>query len=523
MALDADVLVIGSGAAGGVIAAGLASAGADVVLVERGGHYTSAFFSQREWDMDVLYAGRGARSTADGAMAVRGGECVGGGTTVNYTLCFDPVRSIWERWRRESGLTGFSFDAEAGDYGMDGLNMPSSLAAVRQRLNVHAVTDPEVNDNNRLFAAGCARLGLSTERFEVGMRGCLGCGFCAQGCAYDRKQGTLITYVPDALAAGARLVHHCTVERLTFARRAGGLRVTGARGYVEPTAHGSQPNSVPPGSLEIRAPLVVVCAGAIESAALLQRSDHPDPHDRLGRGLILHPSLAIVGIMPERIVNYRGITGAVYSDHFVDTDGFYLECLFGHPVYGSVVLPYTAARHFEVMQRYANMAGFGVMLVDSVDDTNRVAWHAPSGESRIHYALGEADKRRLRFAAARGVEVSLAAGATEVLLPSDEPLPPLPSPRFTHPDQAEFCEALQFMPHRTAVSSAHCQGTIKMGEDLTRSVVNSRGESHQVENLIVCDSSVFPTSCGVNPMISIMTMAHYQARRIAAEWSRYGS
>ena len=99
--------------------------------------------------MRVLYAEDGARSTVDGAMPVRGGECVGGGTTVNYALCFDPVERVWERWRKTEGLTGFSFDASASDYGVPNLNIPTALREVRERTNVHAAADEEVNDNNR--------------------------------------------------------------------------------------------------------------------------------------------------------------------------------------------------------------------------------------------------------------------------------------------------------------------------------------------------------------------------------------
>ncbi|MCU1348009.1 MAG: Oxidoreductase, family, partial [Acidobacteria bacterium] len=135
--LTCDVLIIGSGAAGGVLAATLAElTSKKIIVVEKGGWYGSESFDQREWDMRVLYAEEGRRTTADGAMPVRGGECVGGGTTVNYALCFDPVETVWDRWRRDYGLTGFSFDAHASDYGVAGLNVPSALHEVRTRINV---------------------------------------------------------------------------------------------------------------------------------------------------------------------------------------------------------------------------------------------------------------------------------------------------------------------------------------------------------------------------------------------------
>ena len=516
-----DVLVIGSGAAGGVLAATLGETGKRVVLLEKGGHYTKDFFSQREWDATVLYAGRGARYTVDGDIVVRGGECVGGGTTVNYALAMDPVEAVWAGWRRSRGLTGFSFDPSESDYGVAGLNMAACLSEVRARINVHTPGEEEVNDNNRVLERGLRARGLSSKRFSLNMRGCIGCGFCAEGCAYDRKQSTMVTYVPDAVARGVQLVHHCEVEALTFERRSGALVVSGAHARVRPTRKGSQPNSVEPGVLDIRATLVLVCCGSVESPTLLQRSGHPDPHDQIGRGLILHPALPILGVMPGPTTNYRGVSGTVYSDHFYESHGFYYECLFGHPAFGSVVLPGSGPDHFELIRKYNHMAGFGVMLIDNPAATNRVVWHRPTGERRITYHLADGDKARLRIAAKTGVEIMFAAGAEEVLLASQEPLGSLPSPRFRSASDASAVEHLRFEPYHTAISSAHCQATVKMGADEATSVVNARGESHHVRNLMVCDSSVFPASCGVNPMLSVMTMARYQGRRIAGEWARY--
>jgi choline dehydrogenase-like flavoprotein len=519
--LECDILIVGSGAAGGVLAATLSELTSHrIILADKGAHYTADFFNQREWDMGVLYAERGARSTVDGSIPVRGGECVGGGTTVNYALAMDPVRRVWARWR-DQGLTGFSFDEGTADYGVPGLNMAACLAEVRARIGVATPPDAAVNGNNRVLERGCRALGLSSKRFALNMRDCLGCGFCAEGCAYDRKQGTLVTYIPDAVKRGVRLIHHCDIQRLTFARRGDARRDTGAIGHVRRTRKGSQPNSVSAGHLEIMAPVVIVCAGAIETPVLLQRSGHPDPQGLLGRGLVLHPGLPIIGLMEEPLTNYRGVGGTVYSDHFYDSHGFYYESLFGHPVYGAVVLPLSGPEHFDLMRRFDRIAGFGVMLVDSAASNNRVEWHAPTGTRRIRYRLSEGDRNRLRVAATTGVEIMFAGGAKEVLLASTESIGPLRAPRFRHPAEAEHCAALAFGPHESTITSSHCQATVKMGEDPSRSMVDSRGESHHVRNLLVCDSSAFPESCGANPMLSIMTMARYQGRRIAGEARRY--
>jgi choline dehydrogenase-like flavoprotein len=517
-----DILIIGSGAAGGVLAATLAEQTSKrIIVVEKGGWYGAESFDQREWDMRVLYADEGRRTSADGAIPMRGGECVGGGTTVNYALCFDPIRSVWDGWRRTVGLEGFSFDAQASDYGVAGLNMASALAEVRARINVHRADDDDLNDNNRLLERGCAALGITTRRFELNMRGCVRSGYCTEGCAYGAKLGTMETYMADALARGVQLIHHCEIEHLAFEQRRGVLTAAGANGRVRRTKPGSRPNSVPAGRIEIDAQLIIVAAGAVATPALLQRSRHPDPHRRIGRGLVAHPSLPVIGVMNAPLSNYRGIPGTVYSDAFVAAHRFYFESLFGHPVYGSLIIPGIGREHFDVLRELPRLAGFGAMLLDEVDDANRVEWSAADGKPRIHYQLTQGDRARLRFAAERAVEVMFAAGAQTVVLPTTERLGTLSNGRFRSADDARHCADLRFEPHRTAISSAHAQGTTKMGEDAARTMTNSRGESHAVRNLIVCDSSSFPTSCGANPMLSIMTMARYQGRRIAAELARY--
>lgn len=517
--LDADVVIIGSGAAGGTLAATLAErSGLRVVLLERGGHFGREFFNQREWDMsNALYAERGLRTTDDGAIPVRGGECVGGGTTVNVALSFDPVPRVWARWRDEVGLEGFSFDPAANDYGVSGLNLARCIADVRARVNVQAPPESEINRNNGLFAAGCAALGYATRRFELNMRGCIGCGFCSVGCAYDAKQSTLVTYIPDALARGVTLIHHAEALAIDY----DGDRARGVQLRVRETQPGSRTNAVPAGELYVRAKLVVVSAGAIESPALLQRSGHPDPHDRIGRGLVLHPSLPFVGRASSEVAGHLGIEGTMYSDQFAQSDGFYFECLFGHPLYGAAVLPGLAHDHFDLMLSYRRLFGFGAMLVDASHDDNRVRWDGRAGRARIAYRLTQADAARLRKAARIGIEIVFAAGGESAWLASEERLGPLRGGRFRTAADAQYTSELRFTSNQTTLTSAHPQATTRMGADPQRATLNSRGETHAAKNLIVCDASAFPSSCGVNPMISIMALARYQGLRILGESGRY--
>jgi choline dehydrogenase-like flavoprotein len=517
--LACDVLVVGSGAAGATLAATLAEfSSLSIIVLERGGYFQARQFDQRELDMTVLLADRGGRSTVDGAIPVAGGECVGGGTTVNYALSFDPIPAVWDRWRTEYGLLGFSLRPDASDFDIPGLNLANATNDVRTRCNVHTPRDKEVNDNNRLFAEGCGRLGIGVRKFELNMQGCVGCGFCGQGCAYDAKRGTLVTYMRDAVERGVRLIPDCSADRINFEKVSGVVRATGVSATA---ASAGKDGAVAVERVDVAAKLVIVAAGAIESPALLQRSQMPDPYDRIGRGLVLHPSLPVAALHDGPITNYRGITGSYYSDYFYQEHRFMIECLFDHPIDAAIALPGFGADHFELMQSYSRLGGFGAMLVDTVDDGNRVVWNPTTNKADIYYALGDEDKSRLRVAAEKMVDIAFASGAREAILTSSESLTPRGNARFLSANESALCEKLQFIPNETLVSSAHAQASLKMSENPRKGLLDSRGEVRGVSGCIVCDSSAFPTSCGANPMISIMAMARYQGRRIAVEWRRY--
>ena len=394
---------------------------------------------------------------------------------------------------------------------------------MRKRINVHEVSENDVNLNNKLFAEGCRVRSVALRRLELNVRDCIGCGFCGTGCAYDRKLSTAITYVPDAVAAGAQLIHHAYVDGLAFAKHGEAQRAVGAHVTVRTSEPNSHPNSLSPGALDIEAGLVIVSAGAVESPALLARSGVPDPYGTIGRGLVLHPSLPVGGLFDREIESYRGITGTYYSDEYLASHGFMLECLFDQPIDTAISVPGIGRAHYAVLQAYRRLAGFGVMLIDLPSPENRVSWDDDAKQVRIEYTLRQDDADRLRFGAERAVEIMFAAGASKVFLTSDEPLTSAGTAMFVKPEQAALCRDLKFEKHQTLLASAHAQATLKMSEEPRLGTLNSRGEVRTVQNLIVCDSSSFPASCGVNTMISIMTLARYQARRISAEWSRYAA
>jgi choline dehydrogenase-like flavoprotein len=176
----------------------------------------------------------------------------------------------------------------------------------------------------------------------------------------------------------------------------------------------------------------------------------------------------------------------------------------------------------EVVRAYRHLAGFGIMLLDTPAPTNGIVLDA-NGHPVIHYDLGSQDRARMRVAAAEGIRVMFAAGAKRVLIPSSEHLlgagTEAPEGLFlTDPKQAdEVANRLEFIPNRTALTSAHLQGSNKMGTNPKNSVV---GPDHHVwgtEALYVMDSSIFPSSIGANPMQSIYTFAKLLADKWIAE------
>jgi choline dehydrogenase-like flavoprotein len=217
-------------------------------------------------------------------------------------------------------------------------------------------------------------------------------------------------------------------------------------------------------------------------------------------------------------LSYLAIDGPPPQSYLPVLKGLIRTLPFDHPRFPAVSPEAIDRRLIEL--GFQQTAGFGVMLVDSVGPDNRGEWDRMRGRKPSGTGSPSPTKHACALRRARALR-SCSPPAREVVLPSEEPVGPAGAPRFHRASEAAACDDLQFRPHQTTITSAHCQATVKMGEDPRRAGINSRGESHLVRNLLVCDSSAFPTSCGANPMVSILTMARYQGRRIAAEMDRY--
>ena len=494
--LTCDAVVVGSGAGGGVVAAELAAAGKDVIVLEEGGYYNEADFNQLELAMmRKLYYQGGFAATADGAIALIAGGCLGGGTVVNYTTSFRSPDWLREEWAQQHGLRAFATD-----------EFTASLDAVYERLGVN-VDHSRVSARERVLERGLQRLGWHAGSMPRNVQGCSQderCGFCGYGCQIGAKQSTLKTYLMDAYQRRARIVVRCAVDRVIIENG----RAVGVRATVR------QPE-MPAFTLIVRSGAVVAAAGAIATPALLLRSGVRSP--AVGRWLRLHPATAVSGIFDETIRPWEGTLQAVYSDEFVDLDGKHfgpkIESAPLHPALLALVTPWREPDHYgKLMRELPKLSLTGILLRDS--GAGRVT--VRDGTARVDYRLSRQDLTHMRKGIEAGARILEAAGAREIFTSQAAYV-------AYRPGQSGGIEAFMdevdrhgYGPGQIGYVSFHQMGSCRMGNDSQTSVIGADHQAHAVKGLFVADGSAFPSASGVNPMITIMAMAHRASRFIAA-------
>lgn len=496
---EADICVIGSGGGGAVAAAELASAGRSVVVLEQGHHWTSKDFTQREDEMlPRLFEEAGMRQTADGAITILQGRNVGGSTVHNLCYAFRTPDPILRMWREEFGLTDLTAEA-----------LEPSFRRVERNLKVKPIRPDEVNLLNARIREGAEKLGYSGFVTNHNRENCVKAGYCILGCSYDAKQSMLVTYVPRAHQAGARIYANARAERI----EADGDGVRRVLGQI--VGDGGEVH----GSIEVNARVVVLAAGAVGSPDLLLRSGLGGDH--VGRHLHLHPSVMAAGFWDEPLHAYRGIPQSYYIDEFLDLEadphsGYVLMPIAGFPVLTGVNMPGFGREHFAVMRDFDKLGGLLVMLHDRSEGRVR------SGDSlshpKIDYDLEPMDRKLLARGLRHCTEVLFAAGATRVSLPYlDGPLVLTPG------DDLSVVERREIRAGDVPIASTHPQSTCRMGTSSSNSVVDGFGGLHEVKGLFVADMSVFPTSLGAPPQITTAALADRTAQHILARWNEFAS
>lgn len=470
--VTADAVIVGSGAGGAMVARTLARAGLDTVVLEEGRRWTvEEFRTTHPIDRYAgLYRGAGATvALGRPSVVLPIGRAVGGTTVVNSGTCYRPPHAVLRRWRDEFGL---------------GLADPDQLGArlddVERTLRVAPVPLEIMGRNGRLLLDAAAALGWRAAPIPRNAPGCEGCCQCAIGCPRNAKFGVHLNALPQACAAGARIISDARVERVLHSRgRARGVRARRPDGTA----------------LDILADTVVVAAGATETPGLLRRSGF-DAHPRLGRNLALHPATMLAGCFDDDVVAWHGVLQSAAVHEFHESDGVLIEATSTPPGMGSMVFPGYGAELLGRLDRAPQVATFGAMVADrGVGSVSSVR-----GETLVRYNIHRADVAKLMVAIEAMGRLLFAAGAVEVLtgLPGAMTVTSLPALR----------DALSRSdPRSLHLAAFHPTGTAAAGADEQRCPVDATGRLRGVDGVWVADASILPSCPEVNPQLSIMALA----------------
>ncbi len=495
--LEFDVIVVGSGVGGATFTDYLLRKNPDlrIAIVESGPYRTKENFNQREIDMTAMYYNRGAVLTKNLQIGISAANTLGGSSAVYTGVSFRPPESVLKNWRHT--------------FGMDFLTetfVNESLDEIEKEISVHELPESWDNDNNKLFRKGAEALGYPVKRLKINTKDCQQQGFCNLGCTTGAKQGTLEVQLPKVTQKGVRFF--CNTKVISVEENK--LNVV-----VSPTPEGTKVNNLKEGKHIFKAEKIVLAAGVLNTPAILLRSAKKlrINNKNIGRYITLHPAFNINGIQPEPIKNYRGFPKTVYSDHFSDTDDFYLETSFYFPGVTAKNNPGYGDLHQEIMKDYHKMMSILILAHDKAEYKNRITIDK-KGNSIIDYTVSEKSKIALVKALQEATKIFFSAGCKKIMLPAAKHLPLTP----TDENNIEELVSLKYLNlFKTPLSSAHPQGGARMGKDKTTAVCDQNGKVFGTRSIYISDASLFPTSVKVNPYETIMLLAKHVAEEIYEE------
>lgn len=470
-----DAVVIGSGAAGSVMAYELACRGLRVAVVERGLRYDPQTFEHSEAAMiPRLYKHGGLQATEDHDLLIAQGSTVGGSTVINNAIW---LRCDLDRVLPEWASHGAHFDRA---------RLEAAYDSLEGDLRVDSLAPALGNRGAELFLGGARSEGLQARYLNNNRESCIACGWCNYGCRYNRKTSMLVTYVPWAESRGVEFLDGCQDVRIALQ----GNRAVG----VEFLRNGAM--------LRLRADRVVVCAGAIGSSEVLLASG-VHANGRVGVGLHALAGVFVTAETEQEVEGFDGIGLCCVVDA---GDDVVIESYFAPPLVFSLSVGGWFGTHFERMRNYRRFAQAGVMV--GMDPTGRVRLDR-KGRTRIDLRASEQDLARLRRGIASLARMYFAAGATRVLPATFKII------EFSNPSDLQYLDDLVHAPDDILLGSAHPQGGNTMSEDPARGAVDGGFKVHGTENLFVADASVFPTNIWANCQATVMAVAHYAADAVA--------
>ncbi len=478
VSLSCDVVVVGSGAGGSVVATELAESGLDVVVLEEGPNVAAKEYATMRPSESLRHMFRdGALSIAIGlgdtpAINLTMGRCVGGSSVLTGGVCFRTPESVLDHWSKELGLSDITPSA-----------VEPFFERVEKIVHVEEVPVDMRSRSTELFVIGAEKRGFDMRPMRRNTKGCNGCGRCNFGCPHGAKLSVDVSYLPRAVERGARVLSHCLVERVVIANG----RATGVEGRLL-----NRPGAKPGDRLDVRAKRVVVACGAWHTPLLLRRSGIRNRH--LGKNLTLHPGFRMLARFEDPVRGWRGALQSVWSP---SVDGVTLTALFVPVGVLGATMPGVGVEHTSAAARIAHLAMFGGALHD---DPGGTIHRGLGREPIVTYRMSKRDRARIPVLVREMAECFFEAGALEVF-------PPVLGLRGQSRDEFRKLDLDRVPGSRFECGSQHPLGSAQMGRSASEGVVDTNGKVFGVEELFVADGSITPTSLGVNPQLSIMTFA----------------
>jgi len=477
--LEVEVIVVGTGAGGAVVAKELAAAGYAVLMIEEGDYYDRQNFTQSD-RLSLgreMYRGGGLLATVGNTtIPLVVGKTVGGSTTINSGTCFRTPDEVLDRWRLQYGLNDFSAE-----------HMAPFFDRVEETIGVEEAEWEYLGGVAEVVRSGCESLGYSHKPLRRNAPGCDGQGVCCFGCPTDAKRSTNVSYVPLALENNALCLTGTRVSKILVedGRAVGVEAVCSTNGNTEQR------------TIRVKAPYTVLACGSLYSPLLLLQNKLCNRWDQVGRHLSIHPASGVNGVFSHRVEGWRGIPQGYSIDEFKD-EGLMFEGAFVPLEMASMSMPLIGRPFMDAMEAFGRMAIFGFMISDT--SRGRV-YNGPNGRPLITYSINDTDLALIQRAATILIDVFFAAGAHEIYTP-------IAGHEIIRDRlDTERLATAKIRARDVEMSAYHPLGTCRMGVNPRTSVIDGFHETHEISNLFVVDGSSVPSSLGVNPQVTIMALA----------------
>ncbi len=487
--ISGDVIIIGSGAAGSILANKLAAQGREIIMIERGEHTDPSGMTENEIEMlSKLYSDGALQLSRDFQFQVLQGSCVGGTTVINNAVCFDLPADVFERWNDpqlyDSGLDKEKLFGESG-----------SFSRIRTLLDIKNQKHNNLNKGAKPFEDGIKKLALNyppnifnTVDANI-LLDCYGCGYCNIGCRYGKKLSMLDSVLPmiqEKYPGALKIIAGCEANK---------IKVSGSKvKSVECTFKNGN-------KINIKGNSVIVSAGTISSSLLLLRSGI---NGQTGKNVSFNMGSPITAVFNEKINAYEGLQISHYIQLKPDP-GFIIETWFNPPVAQALTMPGWFDDHFNNMLRYDRLSCAGILVPTQTNAEVRVA--GLFGRD-IKFIPEKNDLNKLLDGLITAGKIFFAGGA-QVIMPHTWEYY-----EFKNEKELESLKEIVKKPGDITLGTGHPQGGNAISKSKKKGVINPEFKVFDYDNLYVCDASVFPSSIGVNPQLTVMALADYAGELI---------